>query len=218
MENRIFLGVDVAGANNTWSCALTDEGGRAAVWAHPEGSTLVGIRASADKDNVVAVAIDAQLTGAISEERGFRSSDEEIRRSLPGKYRNWVASANSLMAVPVRGRMLADALAPSVPTIIETHPRACLWFMLGADYSADIENYKKGSDTGQACARLAAAWRERFRIDGVRDLNCDGAVDALVCATVAYAIFHEPKLVRKLANTSADRRGRGPFCIVTCQV
>ena len=47
---------------------------------------------------------------------------------LPAEARNWVASQNSLMAVPVRGRQLAECLSPTVGTIVETHPQAGLCF------------------------------------------------------------------------------------------
>ena len=60
-------------------------------------------------------------------------------------------SFNSLMAVPIRGRMLADHLSPRVGTLLKTHPRASLLF--GLDHVEEeiheaIRHYKrKRSDT-----------------------------------------------------------------------
>lgn len=80
------------------------------------------IVAVADAENIAAVTIDAQLTTAVSDEQGFRLGDMFLRAMLPAGYRDWVASINSLMAVPVRGQMLAEALGATVDTILETHP------------------------------------------------------------------------------------------------
>ncbi len=87
----------------------------------------------------LGVAIDAQLTWAAADERGFRSSDLQLRDLVPDS--SWVASQNSLMAVPVRGRQVAELVAPWVGTIIETHPRACL-YLWRPDLLPQIRTYK----------------------------------------------------------------------------
>ena len=206
-----FLGVDIAGASNTWVCELAERTSDGRLSAEtPAKATLVDIVSRAEAVDAAGVAIDAQLTCALSEEKGFRSSDDELRRRLPRDCINWVASQNSLMAVPVRGRQLAEALSPIVGTIIETHPRACLLFLLPG-MSDDVKAYKK--DDGEAATkRLWDAVTTRFMIQ-VPILNkvTDGMLDALVCALVAWLYHRQPADLEHLPHTAADKRGRGPF-------
>ncbi|MDP9479436.1 MAG: hypothetical protein M3R38_27820, partial [Actinomycetota bacterium] len=63
--------------------------------------------------------------------------------------RNWVASAAGLLAVPVRGRLLAEHLSPTVGTLIETHPRASLLFALGEKFLEPIREYKRGDEAAE---------------------------------------------------------------------
>jgi predicted nuclease with RNAse H fold len=194
--------------------ARTD--GRPLLPQPPQRNTLAGVAAYAEAHPVVAAAIDAQLTWAASEEEdsGFRPSDHALRRLLPREARNWVASQNSLMAVPVRGRQLAEVLSPTVGTIVETHPRACLYFadpsLLGA-----IKRYKSPQGTDHA-RELWQAWTGRFGIGGPEeDFDVtDGALDALVCATVAYLYHHAPEELLRLPYPATNKRGRGPFYVV----
>lgn len=129
------------------------------------------------------------------------------------------------MAVPVRGRLLADHLSPTVGTLIETHPRASLLFGLAhveGDVSAAIRNYKtKSGDTrAQAAARephvrlLWRHWSERFGITHHGPVQTDGELDSLVCATVAYLFHHGTSELRKLRHDAAGKTGRGPFYVV----
>ncbi|MNS31229.1 hypothetical protein D3C72_632780 [compost metagenome] len=209
----VYLGIDVAGASNTWICVLALGAEGPAIVIPPTKASLVDIVRLADERDVVAVAIDAQLTHAISEETGFRSGDLQLRQLLPPKCRDWVASQNSLMAVPVRGRQLADALSPVVGTIIETHPRACLY--LGFPELLDPIRRYKGDAPGAYLTVLWRAWTGRFGLaQDIPPTLCDGMLDALVCATVAHLYHMQPGSLRRLRNTSTDRAGRGPFFVM----
>src|SRR5215208_4338063 len=97
----IYLGVDIAGSKNTWVAALSASSDGLEFVFDPRTATLADIVGYCEENDVVAVAIDAQLTIAVSEDNGFRTSDLYLQDMLPEDCRNWVASINSLMAVPV---------------------------------------------------------------------------------------------------------------------
>ena len=207
----IFLGVDVAGASNTWVCGLSPRADGLTLSLLPGTQSLDSVVRYTEQHHVVAVAIDAQLTSAISEEKGFRTSDIQLRRLLPVEFRNWVASQNSLMAVPLRGRQLAEALAPIVGTIIETHPRACLLFG-SPDLIDAIRNYKD-ADSDSHCRALWGRLVERFKISSDVSEMSDGAIDSVVCALVAYLFHHQPDQLLKLQHGTPGKTGRGPFYV-----
>lgn len=213
-STQIFLGVDVAGADNTWVAGVAGTRHDRTVVLQPCQMTLSGIVEYAMGNDVAGVAIDAQLSHALSDERGFRSSDQTLRDLLPTECRNWVASLNSLMAVPVRGQMLADALACDVPTILETHPRASLLFGLGDSCRSLVLDYKKGNNREATVASLARQWCEAFSIAESASVAHDGALDALVCATVSLLVARDPNRLRRLRHEAPDRRGRGPFYVI----
>lgn len=208
----IYLGVDIAGASNTWACGLSAGASGLRMALPPAKHSLSEVAGYAEKQHVVAVAIDAQLTAAISEENGFRTSDKQLRELLPPEFRDWVASQNSLMAVPLRGRQLAEALAPTVGTIIETHPRACLLF--GTSGAEDAIRLYKSSDGEPHCLSLWRRWAARFKITGDLSEVSDGALDSAVCATVAYLFHREPEKLLKLQHDAHGKTGRGPFYIL----
>jgi predicted nuclease with RNAse H fold len=210
----LFLGIDVAGGENTWLACLVKDCNRVFLEQQPRRASLAEIVRLAEQQDVVTVAIDAQLSIALSEENGFRSSDTKLRELLPADFRTWVASSNSLMAVPIRGRLLSEALSPSVGTILETHPRACLYFASGADLDGAIRQYKKGGDAVQHVQALWRSWSQRFGVQGALDRPTDGALDAAVCATVAYLSHHRPKDLLRLRHDAVDKSGRGPFYVV----
>ncbi len=208
--------MDVAGAKNTWVAALSPGEDGLAVVDGPRLASLEEVVRYCEENDVVAAAIDAQLTIALSEENGFRTSDLHLRELLPPECRTWVASYNSLMAVPIRGRMLADHLSPVVGTLLETHPRASVLFALGDKAHERVRTYKRGDASSRAdhTRELWRLWSERFGIvhpDPVRD---DGALDALVCATVAYLFHHEPAGLLRLRHEVAGKTGRGPFYVL----
>ena len=191
-------------------------------------TTLQAVVTECQKGDVVALAIDAQLTFSISRENGFRASDENLREMLPSDFRNRVASYNSLMAVPLRGTALAAAASPFVGTIIETHPTACLALEFAdADARRWVTDYKspkprEGQDqmewlavSSNACQSLWDRWLERFRLrSSRRGAQEDGPVDALVTATVAWLYHRAPERLQRLAVGESDEVGRGPFWVI----
>lgn len=238
----IYLGVDVGGMNNTWMAALSASGDGLIVVHGPCLVSLEEIAGYCEDNDVVAVAIDAQLTAALSEENGFRTSDCELRDMLHQRRgsRNWVASANGLMAVPVRGRLLAEHLAPTVGTLLETHPRASLLFGLGHEENQEeirtaIREYKKKSNDTKKEAEARKPhvrklwwywsgqhwsgqhWSGHFFHSDSQSLSVydDGALDALVCATVAYCFHHAPETLHRLRHGAEHKVGRGPFYVMT---
>jgi hypothetical protein len=69
------------------------------------------------------------------------------------------------MAVPVRGKLLAESLSPIVGTLLETHPRACL--MLGLDKSSGtaVRKYKKSEPSSEEhVVKLLQHWCGRYHI------------------------------------------------------
>jgi predicted nuclease with RNAse H fold len=212
--NPIYLGIDIAGASNTWAAGLSVTESNLTVTIAPRPSSLCQIIQTCKERNVVAVAIDAQLTLSPSAENGFRASDEELRELLPHRFQNWVVSFNSLMAVPIRGSLLSDFLAPLVGTVLETHPRASLLFELGQAVETAIQGYKKGPDAMDYVTALWRRWSEGFDIQFGEAVHDDGALDSLVCATIAYLYHHEPGRLRRLKHQSQDIRGRGPFYVI----
>jgi predicted nuclease with RNAse H fold len=221
----VYLGVDVAGAGNTWVAGLSAGEDSLVLCLEPHRVSLQQVVETCQATPVVAVAIDAQLTMSLSAETGFRRSDWHLRELLPPDCRNWVASLNSLMAVPVRGQLLAEHLAPLVGTLLETHPRASLLFGLGEAAAGPVRRYKGGGDSGErALAMLWELWAARFHISLHRPPRSDGALDALVCATVAYLYHHAPDTLLHLQEQDADDghvravRGWGPFYVVAPRV
>jgi predicted nuclease with RNAse H fold len=217
----IYLGVDVAGAGNTWVSALSRDEEELAVVHGPCLASLQAIVSYCEKYDVVAAAIDAQLTMALPEENGFRTSDMELRDMLGERHgsRGWVMSFNSLTAVPVRGRLLVDHLSPTVGTLLETHPRASLLFGLGEGCLTPIREYKKDSRRGSAAVRmLRQKWLERFGITCHEPVWHEGALDSLVCATVAHLFHHAPITLCKLRHDAPGKAGRGPFYVLAPNV
>lgn len=211
----LYVGIDIAGSANTWVAGLERSGSRLALDQPPRKASLLELVQLAEQRDVIAVAIDAQLSMALSDENGFRSSDYELRALLPSDCRTWVASLNSLMAVPIRARLLADALSPSVGTIIETHPRASLYFASDSRLDVAVRRYKKGEQTASYVESLWQSWSGRFGIDGALGAMTDGALDAAVCATVAYLSHHRPDALVRLRHSAPDKTGRGPFYVVS---
>ncbi|MCE7888419.1 MAG: DUF429 domain-containing protein [Sorangiineae bacterium PRO1] len=214
--DTLFMGIDVAGRSNTWACLIVEQDDGLTLVNGPARRTLAEIVEAATSNEVAAAAVDAQLTYALSEENGFRSSDEQLRALLPAGCRDWVASQNSLMAVPVRGRQLAEALAPRVGTLLETHPRACLQFLL-PDQSEAVSGYKKKEDPRRQ-AWLDALWQglnAAFSLRGSTPELDDGVIDSTVCALAAWAYHRVPERLRRLNQSASDARGWGPFYVFT---
>jgi predicted nuclease with RNAse H fold len=189
-----------------------------------------------EEEDVLGVAIDAQLSIALDDESGLRSSDLQLRGSrklrlegmLPSAIRGSVLSFNYTSALTVRGRLLAEALGPLIGTILETHPLAALYLALGEESLPSIRAYKTKPEPGMslhdkaalhqrrtaALGYLANAWSELFHIDlSATPVTTDGALDAIVCATVVYLYHRRPNSLKHLRHTSRRRIGRGPFYV-----
>lgn len=215
----IYLGVDVAGKDNTWAAAVSAGDGGPEVVFGPQKVKLQELVDYCETENVVAVTIDAQLTIAISEENGFRNSDLELREMLVKRdgVREWVVSVNSLMGVPIRGQMLADRLSPTVGTLLETHPRASLLFALGKKACESVWKYKgkaKKEVRAHHTERLWEMWSDHFGITYSEPVQDDGELDSLVCATVGYLYHDDPDRLHRLRHDVPEKTGRGPFYIV----
>jgi predicted nuclease with RNAse H fold len=212
--DEVYLGVDVAGAKNTWVAGLSTAEDGLVVSLDAQRASLEEIVTCCAEGRVIAAAIDAHLTMSLSAETGFRASDRRLRELLPRDCRNWVASLNSLMAVPVRGQLLAQHLAPLVATLLETHPRASLLFALGDEVEAAVRGYKRVKDGDErAIATLWERWAARFGIASDLTPRSDGALDALVCATVGYLYHREPEALLRLPE-DGPLCGWGPFYVL----
>lgn len=224
-----YLGVDVGGAANTWMAVIVERNHQAAE-LQVSKTTLQRIVADCQTEDAMALAIDAQLTFSISRETGFRSSDDHLKRLLPADFRHRVASCNSLMAVPLRGTALAAAVSPFIGTVIETHPTACLLLALRSEsVRKAVKGYKRRQRKGEARAAYVAEcrrhsqslwtqWTTHFRlpIRSPQEMS-DGAVDAVVTATIAWFYHRAPERLYKLASGGSDEVGRGPFWVIKPQ-
>jgi|LakMenEpi03Aug12_release.lakeMendotaPanAssembly.Ray.scaffolds.fasta_scaffold231866_2 predicted nuclease with RNAse H fold len=219
-----YLGVDIGGKDNTWMAVITEEEGKKPA-VQIRLATLQEVVAQCQSENVMALAIDAQLTFSISRENGFRAGDEELRGMLSPEFRTRVASYNSLMAVPLRGTALAATVSPCVGTVIETHPTVCLLLEFGADIWPDVRAYKLRKADKKKPIPIAAAkascqniwnrWAERFGIEADPELvQQDGVVDATITATIAWLYHRQPERLQKLGHGPNDEVGRGPFWVV----
>ena len=214
MSPHIYLGIDIAGADNTWVTGLVPRGDGLETVLAPQMMSLEGIVAFCQQEQVVAVAIDGQLSMATSDERGFRASDVALRALLPQANRNWVASFNSLMAVPMRSILLAERLAPDVGTLLEVHPRASLWFAFAETLPESVRRYKKHKDSPAHVAALWEAWSGRYGIECKPPPTTDGGLDALVCGTVAWLYGHLPESLLFLRHSARHKSGYGPFYVL----
>lgn len=218
----------MAGDSNTWMAGLIDVPPNGLEIAFgPKTVALRDVVDHCEQNQILGVAIDAQLSISIDDKKGLRESDRKLKRMLPKECGSYVMSFNSLMAVTVRGRLLADALSPIVGTILETHPRATLCLTLKPESLSFVKAYKppttqknvspetkillrKQQET--ALESLAQDWLQLFKIRRV-PVETDGALDAIVCATVAYLYHRQPDRLMHLPNPSKDRVGRGPFYV-----
>lgn len=221
-----YAGVDIGGEGNTWLALLEPVNSRLRLAAPPCCASLRSIVGSCETGSVLAMAIDAQLTGSVERENGFRLADNQLRSLLPPDCQAWVASLNSLMAVPARGRLLTDAVAALVGTILETHPRASLLLALGMNLKDPICRYKRRRKESAAAYRdrggqralehLWQTWCERFDIETERPVTevTDGQLDALVSGTTAALYHRDPEKLLRLSAKEDRVIGRGPFYVL----
>ena len=88
--------------------------------------------------------------------------------------------------------------------------------MFGLDQTLHpaIIKYKQEPDSKEYITLLWQHWAQRFGICPTDILLHDGALDALVCATVAYLFHRDPARLVKLKHTARDKTGYGPFYVV----
>ncbi len=118
-------------------------------------------------------------------------------------------------------------MGTTVGTILETHPRASLLLALGDDYKEAVLGYKPKSkepadayrDRGgrDAVIELWKAWCNRYGIVAEPPSDAtDGALDALVCATVGWLYHRTPAELERLTQDGGASFGRGPFYVARC--
>lgn len=222
MEAR-YVGIDVAGGRNTWVCGIcvTSDGLQIDIAPKPMGFRDI-VRLFRSRD-IHGASIDAQLTWSLSPDTGYRASDLELRQLIPKELRNGVQSQNNLLAVPARGRQLAEYIRPYVGALVETHPTACL-YLSNPDCISELRWYKdsrrarRHPDHSIEIVRASreALWRRwvsNFEIRGEIPASVtDGGVDALVCATVAHLFASRPSAIRLLGHGKSVR-GHCPFVV-----
>ncbi len=211
-----FLGVDIAGERGSRAVALPRQG-RSSLLI-PEARSLESLVSFCEEYLVAAVAIDAPLTFGLRDEKGFREADLRLRSLLPPKARSWVVSYHGLQAVPIRGKILAEALSPLVGTVLETHPRASLYFLLPEALKPLVFLYKprRGipeTQRREACARILEYLSKKFHLRAEELTPEDGLLDALVCALTARVFHQELENLLFLSRKARGVYGRGPFVV-----
>ncbi len=218
-----FLGIDIAGSKNTWAVALKKQNNLLnlspllSLKSPLQPSPIKDFLPIVDfckKEKVLAVAIDAPLSFSLKDEKGLRTSDKALKKLLPKKAKSWVVSYHTLMAVPIRALLLSEALSPLCGTIIETHPRASLYFCLPEDKKEISFIYKK---------KLLLK-DEKFLINWLKEvfqLNIDfefklteGILDAIMCAIAGYLYHKSPERLLFLPSEE-NFKGFGPFVIIS---
>ncbi|NOU83909.1 DUF429 domain-containing protein [Paenibacillus sp. LMG 31459] len=207
------VGIDVAGSENTWMCSLH------LTPSHPSPMAivpqLISLREIVEyclnpKNKVKIIVIDAPLSYALNEEKGYRNCETSLRKNLrkAGFNSNFILSSNSLMGVTSRGRQLAEELRERgfSGEIIETIPRYCLAQIasfVGKKAVTDAVNrYKKKSvnviqhrEILWKFWRLSHFWKSSILKPSLTHKKSDGVIDAFVCATIGYLIANNPKAV-----------------------
>lgn len=218
LNAKYYLGVDVAGSNNTWFTIIKQSNGKLHLLQPPD---ITSFNALLDIGNKLggfhAIAIDAPLSEDVVSESGMRPSEKALRKELEnGGNPNWIMSQNSMMAVPTRGRSIASLLALYSGTIIETHPTVCLHRTLGK-----IPSYKRASGSNDIYS-LVLRWLDSINliIDTEPDwFEKDGSLDSLVCACVSFLYIQSPDSLenlslKDLSNSGVFKmRGQHPFII-----
>jgi len=213
-----FLGVDLAGEVHTWAVALDRKDLSVKEW---QPGLLKELVAFCEDHPILGAAIDAPLTFGLSDRKGFREIDQKLRALLPKEARNWVVSYHGLQAVPIRGKILAEALSPLVGTILETHPRSSLYFLLpeGEKYLAFQYKRRRGEflKSGKAaCKKILDHLKNRFGIEistPEKEIT-DGLIDALLCALTVYLFHTAPEKLLFLSEKGQGVFGRGPFVVI----
>jgi len=217
MERMLaFAGIDVGGAENTYVSVLIMRNGSLTFKKVEYSDGISGIAQSLSSlsgCDVVSCAIDAPLSYDISSRTGDRKSDRKLRELLENP--SIVMPLNSMMAVPLRGRIIAEILRGFIGAVIETHPTASLYLM-GVDEEF-VKNYKKeegiiGKLLNQLIGKIESLTGLQFKEED--EVKTDGDVDSLVCALTAYLFINDTLRLLKLTEYSLSERGYAPFYVV----
>ncbi|HEA83898.1 MAG TPA: DUF429 domain-containing protein [Thermodesulfobacterium geofontis] len=217
-----FLGIDIAGSKNTWVVALKSKKD------FLELCPLLSLDFPSDpssiedfspiinfcqKNKVLAVAFDAPLSFSLKDKSGFRVSDKALKELLPEKAKSWVVSYHTLMAVPIRALLLSELLSPFCGTIIETHPRASLYFCLPENKKVLSFTYKK--NFSEEDKNFLSNWiKTKFNlIINFSVKLTEGILDAIMCALAGYFYHKMPEKLIFLP-TNDNSRGFGPFVVI----
>lgn len=217
-----YLGIDIAGSKNTWVVALESKNNSLELCPLlslkcPSSPTYIEdfypIIEFCKKNRVLAVTFDAPINFSLKDRGGFRVSDKTLKKLLPKKAKSWVVSYHTLMAVPIRALLLSKLLSPFCGTLIETHPRANLYFCLPEEKKIISFTYKK--IFSQEDKIFLFNWlQEKFKLTIKFSLNfTEGILDAVMCALTGY-FYH--KMPEKLMFLPVDETsiGFGPFVVI----
>lgn len=221
-----YLGVDIGGGENTWAVALVEEGSAGKIALYLEGLSFAGQRKVALSEierfclseRVLGIAIDAPLSFSLNLEKGFRASDRRLRELLPREYRSWVLSYHGLMGIPIRAYFFAKHLSPYCGTIIETHPRAGLYFILPEERKVLAWKYKRSGLSEEETRWLKEFLEEKFSLS-ISDafessvMRKEGILDALMCALTAFTYHRFPERLLFLPSEEG-LEGFGPFVVL----
>ncbi len=218
-----FLGIDIAGSKNTWIVVLKSEKDLLELCPllsleNPFNPNYIEdfslIIDFCKKYKVLGVAFDAPLSFSLQNKRGFRTSDKTLKNLLPPKAKSWVVSYHTLMAVPIRALLLGEALSPFCGTIIETHPRANLYFCLPESKKELSFTYKKKISKQEE--KFLIQWlKEKFNL--IINFNfklTEGVLDAIMCALACYFYHRIPEKLIFLPMEDTHK-GFGPFVVMS---
>ena len=212
-----FLGIDIAGAENSWVCELVwEEDKKRIFWSRPpyKIEALSEIVNLVKNKDFICCAIDAPLSFT-PQTKKWRLCDIELRCLLDKDIKNWVQSPNSMQAVPLRAQQLASLILPYVGALIETHPRSSLFFIL-KEKSESLKKYKTSFKYLRQLTNKVFDYIPRLlNIDFVispKEIKTDGALDALICALMAFLYIKDYHLLYKL-SLGEEVHGFAPFYI-----
>jgi len=216
-----YLGIDIGGKSNTWAVAITGNKKGVQVeralslksFEKPASTSLAEIEHFVKNNRVLICAVDAPLSFSLDNETGLRTADRALRHFLPKKARNWVVSFNSLMGIPIRAKLLAEAVSPYT-CLIETHPRASLLFTLPEDKKEIAFTYKTALKEPEEM--VIKTILSRLRVSQLRDIKLnEGVIDALFCAVTAWFYAYSPEKLIFLPPEKQRTVGFGPFVIIS---
>jgi predicted nuclease with RNAse H fold len=203
----LYIGIDIAGAENTWICSIRQESRKLFVEELTNKyKSILEMTNFLKSKHFTICSIDAPLTYPINEANGFRRSDRELKELLNNK--NIVSSSNSLMAVPLRaGYLLKMFESNGIERFYETHPRASA-YLLKTNRDDLFDKYKKkGFDHFDEIAKLIEIILHNtgyeLKLEGLP--NKHDAVDSLLCAISSFCIKSKAFNVRFLNHDDNER-------------